>query len=171
VWDLGANTGRFARIASSRGIETIAFDLDPFCVDEAYRIASTGGDTHLLPLVQDLTNPSPGIGWANEERSTVIERGPGDLALALALIHHLAISGNVPLPMVASMMARLSRAAVIEWIPKDDPKVQQLLRHREDVFDSYTREGFEQALAPVFETVRVERLPDNDRVLYLVRAR
>lgn len=171
VWDLGANVGRFARIASSRGIDAIGFEMDPFCVDEAYRIAKKEGDRHFLPLVQDLTNPSPGIGWANEERGTVLERGRGDLALALALIHHLAIANNVPLPMVADLISRLARSAIIEWIPKEDPKVQQLLRHREDIFDGYTREGFEASLAPVFETVRREPLPDGGRVLYHLRSR
>jgi hypothetical protein len=167
VWDLGANTGRFARLASARGIATVAFDLDPFCIDAAYRETVRAKDRDLLPLVMDLTNPSPGLGWANAERDTMDQRGPADLILALALIHHLAIGNNVPLPMVVQRFAALGRAAIVEFVPKDDPKVQQLLRSREDVFDGYTEGAFAEAFSASFATVRREGLPGSGRSLYL----
>jgi len=167
VWDLGANTGRFARLASSREIDAIAFDLDPYCVEEAYRSARDAGEAHLLPLVMDLSNPSPGLGWANAERDTVDQRGPADLVLALALIHHLAIGNNVPVPMIVDRFAALGRSAIVEFVPKDDPKVRQLLRSREDVFDGYTQEEFERAFSSAFRVVHRERLPGSGRTLYL----
>jgi ribosomal protein L11 methylase PrmA len=167
VWDLGANTGRFARLATARGIDAIAFDLDPFCVDMAYREAVREDDRHLLPLVMDLANPSPGLGWANEERETLAERGPADLVLALALVHHLAIGHNVPLPMIVERLAALGREAIVEFVPKDDPKVRQLLHSREDVFDGYTEEAFAAALGSAFPAVRREALPGSGRALYL----
>jgi len=170
VWDLGANTGRFARLASSSA-DTVAFDLDPFCVDEAYRRARADGDERLLPLVMDLANPSPGVGWMNEERSGVWARGSADLVLALALIHHLAIGRNVPLPAFAETLSRSGRHAIVEWVPKDDPKVTVLLRDRADVFGGYSREGFEAAMAPHFHVGGVEPLPGSDRLLYRLRRR
>jgi len=169
VWDLGANTGRFARLASSRGVDTIAFELDPFCVDEMYRLATSEHDPHLLPLVQDLSNPSPGLGWAGRERSTVTERGRADLALALALVHHLAIAGNVPLPLVVDRIAELADSTVIEWVPKTDPKVAQMLRSREDVFEAYSAEVLEAALEERFTNVSAGPLSPNGRRLYLAR--
>ena len=171
VWDLGANTGQFARLASSSAIDTMAFDLDPFCVDEAYRQARAEHDEHLLPLVLDLADPSPAMGWANEERSTVFERGSADLVLALALIHHVVIGRNVPLSAFAGLLARMGRHAIVEWVPKDDPKVRVLLRDREDVFSDYTREGFEAAIQPSFEVMRTEPLPGSGRIMYLLRRR
>ena len=169
VWDLGANVGRFSRLASSRGIQTVAFDLDPSCVETAYRRTRTEADPDLLPLVLDLANPSPAIGWANEERSTLAERGPADLSLALALIHHLAIGNNVPLPRLARFLAEISRRAIVEFVPKQDEKVALLLRNRDDVFPDYTVEGFERAVTSVFEIERRLPIDDSARVLYLLR--
>jgi hypothetical protein len=171
VWDLGANTGRFSRLASAKGIDTLALDSDAFCVDEAYLEARRSGDTHLTSVVSDLTNPSPGLGWVNEERSSLEERGPADLVLALALIHHLAIANNVPLPLVIDQLARLGRAAVVEFVPKEDAKVQALLRDREDIFEDYNRSSFETAAATRFTIVNREGLADSGRTLYLLERR
>jgi hypothetical protein len=127
--------------------------------------------TNLLPLVLDLTSPSPGIGWANEERMTLEQRGPADLLLALAVTHHLAIGNNVPLPAVADYFAKLGRRAIVEFVPKGDPMVQQMLRAREDVFTDYGQDAFEQAFAARF--VIEERVPvaPSERVLYLMTTR
>ncbi|MDX1436004.1 MAG: hypothetical protein R3335_04290, partial [Anaerolineales bacterium] len=98
VWDLGANTGFFSRLASSQGIHTVAFDIDPAAVEQNYRRTVKEKEDNLLPLLQDLINPTPAIGWNSAERMSLKERGPVEAVLALALIHHLAISNNVPLP-------------------------------------------------------------------------
>jgi hypothetical protein len=171
LWDLGANVGRFSRLASSRGIPTVSFDLDPDCVESSYERVRGGGDGELLPLVLDLANPSPAIGWANEERMTLAQRGPADLSLALALVHHLAIGNNVPLPRIAQFLAEISRWAVIEFVPKSDEKVAILLLNREDVFPDYTVAGFEGAVAPWFDVHRRAEIAESGRVLYLLRAR
>ncbi|GAI82895.1 unnamed protein product, partial [marine sediment metagenome] len=96
VWDLGANVGIFSRIASDKGIQTISFDIDPAAVEKNYLECVERNETNILPLLLDLTNPSPGIGWENQERTSLLERGSADTVLALALIHHLAISNNLP---------------------------------------------------------------------------
>ena len=171
VWDLGANTGRFARLASGRGIDTLALDVDPFCVDQAYRTSHADGDEHLLPLVQDLTNPSTGIGWGARERRSLEQRGPADLVLALALIHHLAIANNVPIRAVLEQFARLGRSAIVEFVPKTDPKVIQLLRSREDVFLDYDVDHFEAEAKSVFRIEQREPVGDSDRTLFLLGPR
>jgi hypothetical protein len=172
VWDLGANTGRFSRLAAERGIPTVAFDLDAGAVERAYRETRRAGESALLlPLVLDLSNPSSSLGWAGRERMSLAERGPADLVMALALVHHLAIGNNVPLPEVASYLHELGRWALVEFVPKQDPKVAELLAVREDVFPHYTREGFERAVAEHFETVRREEIRGSGRVLYLLRGR
>ncbi len=171
VWDLGANTGRFSRLAADRGAEVVAFDGDEAAVERHWHAVRDRGATSVLPLVLDLANPSPSIGWANRERRSLTERGPVDAVLALALIHHLAIGNNVPLDRVAAHLAELGRDLVVEFVPKDDPKVAQLLSTREDVFDGYHREGFEAAFGRHLQPVAHRALRDSSRVLYHYRAR
>jgi hypothetical protein len=168
VWDLGANTGRFARLAAAAGRTTVAWDLDPQAVDAAYATASAAG---LLPLVLDLANPSPSLGWAHRERDSLAARGPAQAVMALALVHHLAIAGNVPLPKVADFLAELARDLIVEFVPKDDPQVRRLLASRDDVFPGYHREGFEAAFGRRFAIERRETVRGTGRGLYLMRRR
>jgi hypothetical protein len=125
----------------------------------------------LLPLVIDLTNPSPAMGWAHNERNSLLERGPVDLVMALALIHHLAISNNVPLETVAEFLATAGKYAIVEFVPKSDSQVKRLLATRKDIFDKYTEAGFEDAFSGLFEIVEKEPIPGSQRTLYLFRRR
>lgn len=171
VWDLGANTGVFSRIASQRGIPTLAWDIDPAAVEINYRQVVEQQEKNLLPLMLDLTNPSAAIGWANEERSSFMERTPVDMVFALALIHHLVIANNVPLAKAAAFFSRIGRWLIIEFVPKDDPKVQTLLATRADIFGDYTVAGFEAAFGDYFSLEGKEALQDSQRVVYLMRRR
>jgi hypothetical protein len=171
VWDLGSNIGLFSRVAASKGIQTISWDVDPGCVDINYRQVVANGETNLLPLVVDLTNPSPAIGWENRERMSILERRPADTVLALALVHHLAISNNVPLDRIADFLAKLCRWLIIEFVPKSDPKVQRLLSTREDIFPNYTRQGFENEFDGLFAIKRSEQIRNSQRILYLMERR
>lgn len=168
-WDLGANTGLFSRIASRRGIPTVAWDIDPGAVDINYRQIVQDKESNLLPLLLDLTNPSPAIGWHHRERMSLAERGPVDMIMALALIHHLVIANNTPMEMAAGFLAQLCRKLVIEFVPKEDPKTQRLLASREDIFPEYTRAGFETAFKNYFAIERAEPVQDSMRILYLMR--
>lgn len=170
VWDLGANNGRFSRLAAARGAFTVSWDVDPSCVEENYLRTKRAGKRNLLPLWIDLTNPSPALGWAHAERLSFADRGGEvDLVLALGLIHHLAIGNNVPLPRVFDFLADLGRAAVVEWVPKEDRQVERMLSLRQDVFTDYRREGFERALSARFSIERTVPIRGTCRTLYLVR--
>ncbi|NLN77481.1 MAG: SAM-dependent methyltransferase [Armatimonadetes bacterium] len=171
VWDLGANTGFHSRLAAGVGAETIAFDVDPAAVEKGYLQMIQHKETNILPLLFDLTNPSPSIGWENNERMSLIDRGPVDLAMALALVHHLAISNNVPLPSIAELFSRICDRLIIEFVPKSDHKVQKLLATRQDIFPDYTQEGFMRAFETLFTIERSARIQDSDRVLYLMQLR
>ncbi len=171
AWDLGANNGLFSRELSRRGVETAASDIDPAAVEQDYLAVKANGEKHLLPLVIDLTNPSPALGWAHHERSSMLERGPVDLVMALALIHHLAISNNVPLPVVADFMASAGKWAVVEFVPKSDSQVKRLLATRKDIFDRYTEEGFEEAFARRFSIEEKVPVTGSERTLYLFKRR
>lgn len=171
VWDLGGNTGEFSRLAVEEGAHTVSFEMDPAAVEANYHQAAKDGETQLLPLVLDLTDPSPAIGWALQERDSFASRGPADLALALALIHHLAISNNVPLPAVARFFSEITDWLIIEFVPKEDPKVRLLLSSREDIFEDYHLKGFEEAFKEFFVVKRKESVEDSARTLFLMRAR
>jgi hypothetical protein len=171
VWDLGGNTGIFSREAAASGAFTVSFDIDPAAVEQNYRAVKTKKEQNILPLVLDLTNPSPALGWDNRERDSFSARGPVDMALALAVIHHLAISNNVPLLRLASFFAAHCKWLVIEFVPKSDSQAQKLLTSREDIFPSYTREGFEAAFSARFAIRKSESVRDSERTLYLMEVR
>jgi hypothetical protein len=166
VWDLGANTGRYSRIAAGLGRQVVAWDIDPAAVERNYRQVRRDADERVLPLVLDLANPSPGVGWADEERRSVADRANADVVLALALVHHLAIGRNVPLSRIASYLARLAPNLVIEFVPKDDPMVRTLLATREDVFPDYTIEGFRAAFGEAWQIVDEAPVEGTPRVLF-----
>ncbi|OVE79623.1 SAM-dependent methyltransferase [bacterium J17] len=168
VWDLGANNGYFSRIAARYGY-TISFDIDPRCVQENYKQTREEGEENLLPLLLDLRNPSPGLGWNNEERLSLNERGPADVILALALVHHLTIANNLPLGMLAESLSVLCKHLIIEFIPKEDSQVQKLLSTRKDIFSNYTEEVFEEEFSARFEVQEKLNIPSSERVLYLMK--
>lgn len=171
VWDLGANNGEFTRLATEMDIPSVAFDIDPSAVEANYRRVCADGAKGPLPLVMDLSNPSPALGWDERERESLIQRGPVDCVMALALIHHLAISNNVPLERIAAFLARIGRGVIIEWVPKSDSQVQRLLRSREDIFDNYHQGGFEDAVRQQFEIVERRQVAQSERWLYLLNRR
>lgn len=169
VWDLGANTGRFSRVAAELGANVIAWDVDPGAVEAHWRLVREQGQRSVLPLLLDLTNPSPALGWANAERRSFLHRAPADLVLALGLIHHLAISNNVPLPRLAELLASLGERLVIEFVPKDDSQVLKLLTARADVFPTYHEDGFQAAFRQYFTIEQVRDVAGTKRTLYRMR--
>ncbi|HND50086.1 MAG TPA: class I SAM-dependent methyltransferase [Anaerolineales bacterium] len=171
VWDMGANTGFFTRIASEQGIPSVAFDIDPAAVEKNYRQVRTSKEKNILPLIQDLTNPSPSIGWNNRERDALSGRAPADMIFALAIIHHLAISNNVPLADIAEFFHGLGKWLVIEFVPKSDSQVKKLLASRLDIFDEYTAEGFERYFIEKFCLKEKSQILGTERFLYLLETR
>jgi ribosomal protein L11 methylase PrmA len=138
IWDLGCNAGEYSVIALKAGVDTaIGFDSDHGALDAGFRRAREEG-LNFMPLYMDMTNPSPSQGWSENERVGLTARGrPGGI-IALALIHHLVISRNIPLNYAITWLLRLAPTGIIEFIPKQDPMVQVLLGHREDIFPDYT---------------------------------
>jgi ribosomal protein L11 methylase PrmA len=172
IWDLGANTGVFSRcIGENRACQVVAADIDPVAVEKNYREVVRSGEDNILPLCLDLTNPSPGIGWGNSERAAFFERQTADAIVALALIHHLALSNNVPLEKVANLFAKSAPYLIIEFVPKSDSQVKRLLATRADIFPDYTVDGFKKAFSSVYEIVREEAEKDTGRILFLMRRR
>lgn len=169
VWDLGANTGEFTRLAAGHGAQCIAFDIDPMAVDNAYRNIKKNSIANMLPLVMDITNPTPAIGWNNDERMSLKQRPLPDTVFALALVHHLAISNNLPLPKIACFFSEICKHLVIEFVPKADTQVQKLLASRKDIFTDYTEEAFIEAFKQFFDIRKVVNIKDSARSIYLMQ--
>jgi ribosomal protein L11 methylase PrmA len=169
VWDLGGNTGVFSRIAAEQGSHALCFDSDYGAVERNYLEAKARKETRLLPLVLDLANPSPAIGWGNRERESFLERGPADGVMALALVHHLAIGNNLPLDRLADFFALCGPQLIVEFIPKEDSQVQRLLATRKDIFTEYSRENFEAAFGAKFRIEESAPIPESKRTLYLLK--
>lgn len=168
VWDLGANTGVYSAIAAEFGAICVAFDVDHDAVSALYA-AECAHPRGLLPLLLDLTNPSPGIGWAHAERDSFLARGPVDCVMALALIHHLCIGNNVPLEHVAAFFSKLCHHLIVEFVPKEDSMLVRMLAAREDVFLDYTQGNFLTAFGTHFSIVTESSVEDSQRTVYLMK--
>lgn len=167
AWDLGANDGHFSRLVADQGAYVIAADGDHEAVDGLYRRLRADGDERILPLVVNLADPSPARGWRGTERLAFTDRSRPDLTLALALVHHLCISRNVPLQEFVDFLADAGGQLVVEFPTPEDPMVQGLVRNkREGVHDDYTVANFEAALGRRYDVARREELPGGTRVCY-----
>jgi SAM-dependent methyltransferase len=170
VWDIGCNNGRYSRIAAEGAKTVIAVDADQGPVELLYRDLRDEGSEQILPLTMNLADPSPGLGWRGLERRSMPDRGKPDLVLALALVHHVAISANVPVKEFVDWLRSLGSALVIEFPTREDPMVKQLLApKREGLHPDYELELFERTLKDAFEVERSERLESGTRVLYFAR--
>ena len=171
AWDVGANTGVYSALAADAGYRVVAWDQDAASVEAHWLRVRGDGNPAILPLILDLANPSPSIGWGLEERSSFLERGEPDVMLALALVHHLAIGNNVPLPGVALLFARMAPRAIVEFVPKEDPMTRRLLAARRDIFEHYTIDGFREAFGGPFRVLRETPVADSPRTLFLLERR
>jgi ribosomal protein L11 methylase PrmA len=165
--DLGANTGEFSRL----GLETndcfvISTDIDPGAVEQNYLQVRDASERNILPLVIDLTNPSPSIGWKNQERTAFLSRAKADVVLTLALIHHLAITNNIPFESIAKTLVEMADHAIVEFVPKSDSQVKRLLATRDDIFTAYSIEGFISAVNGLFTIQDQIPIEGTQRVIF-----
>jgi SAM-dependent methyltransferase len=169
VCDIGCNTGQFSKIAAEHAPVVLAMDLDHFAVERLYRELKETGMTRILPLVQNIADPSPNWGWRNRERIDLQKRVRPDLVLCLALIHHVVISANVPMDEFVNWLAGLSNQLVLEYVSRSDDKVKTLLRNKEDKYADYSRGRLEAALGRYYEIVRQQSMESGNRHLYWCR--
>jgi len=169
AWDLGCNTGDYARLAAEHSDTVVAMDADVLAVEKFYRALSREGNTTILPLTVNLADTSPNLGWRGRDRRSLPERGTPDLTLCLALIHHMVITANVPVDDFISWLAELGSHIIIEFPTRDDVMVKRLLQTKEDIFDDYTLASFEASIGRRFQIIDRLRLPGETRVLYFLR--
>ena len=166
TWDIGCNTGTYSRIAGEHSGYVVAMDSDHLAVERFYQELKTEGNRKILPLVINIADASPNLGWRGLERKELSERGKPDMTLCLALVHHIVISANIPLKEFIDWLASMTKELVIEFVDKKDPMVQTLLRNKEDQYADYEQGFFETCLRSRFASVRSERLSSGTRTLY-----
>lgn len=162
TWDLGANTGVFSRLVAPFSRTVVAVDADHDVVEALYRALRDDGapsseHRNILPVVMDVANPSPGLGWAGAERAGWGARAKPDLVIFLALIHHLRVVANVPLPLVLDWLRALDAAVLIEFVGREDEMFAHLLANKRERYEDYSAASFEAHLRGRFD-VR-DRLP------------
>jgi len=171
VWDLGCNTGTFSRIAAQHAQYVVAVDADHLAVERLYQSLKPERNQRILPLVGNLADPSPDLGWRNLERKRLAARGRPDLVLALALVHHVVIGANIPIDEFVDWLADLGAELVIEFPTREDPMVGVLLRNKEDQYADYQLDVFERCLGTRFDVLKREALGSGTRVMYWARPR
>jgi len=169
VIDFGANDGTFSSIFSQQHIETLTIDSDPMAVELNYKKAKAAHDVFLTPFIADISNPSPAIGWENNERKSMLSRLNCDLALSLALIHHLVITHNLSFKQIAAFFSQLCSYLIIEFIPFDDSQIQKMTMHRNDDYNFYTEDNFTISFQPFFTLIKKENINESKRSLYLFK--
>jgi SAM-dependent methyltransferase len=178
VLDVGANEGRFSLLAARSGAAVVAIDSDPVVTGTVWRasagVDSSGEKLEVLPLVVDLTRPSPAVGWRNQECPSFLERSRDgfDLVLMLAVVHHMLITERIPLEDLLGLADELSREYVlIEFVAPPDAMFQRIVRGRDELYSHISRAWFEAAAVSRFELVRSTRIDGLNRWLYLFRRR
>ncbi|GAA4754388.1 SAM-dependent methyltransferase [Flavisolibacter ginsenosidimutans] len=169
VIDIGGNKGEFSLLAATPERTVICADGEHHAIERLYQQTKEQSITNVLPLCIDFTNPSPAIGVNNKERSSFFERASSDLAMALALVHHLAIGKNISFDLIAEMCAQLGKTLIIEFVTREDEKVQLLLRYKKDIYDWYTEENFQAAFSKHFKVIERRLLTTSSRILYLMK--
>jgi hypothetical protein len=168
--DLGANEGAFSELISSKAQLIISTDFDHYSINRLYQNIKGRKTENIIPLVVDLSRPSPAIGLNNEERFSFIERLNVDLVLALALIHHLAVGKNIPFEKIAQGLLKAGKSLIIEFVPKEDEKIKIMLEGKKDVYDWYTKDQFLNSFSKYFSIIESKEIGTSKRSLYLMQA-
>lgn len=163
VWDLGANEGHFSQIAREFAKEVVSLDGDPVCIDRLFN-----KKTSVLPLLMDLSTPTPSFGWGESERKSLAERGPADLLMALALVHHLRISGGIPFIRIAEYFSKICHHLIVEFIPSNDKKIIQMSPGNRINSDTYNEDVFKKEFSNYFIIKQRKPISDSERILFLM---
>ncbi|MFQ5964293.1 MAG: methyltransferase [Candidatus Scalinduaceae bacterium] len=171
VWDLGCNIGIYSRIAAENSKYVVAMDADNLTIEHLFQTLKTERNKSILPLISNIANPSPNLGWRGLERKSLVERGKPDLTLCLALIHHIVISANIPLKEFINWIASMNTYLVIEFVTKEDQMVKTLLRNKDDNYNDYELEYFEKCLSEAFDVNERKILTSGTRILYFAQVK
>jgi len=169
IWDMGCNTGTYSLIASKYCNSLVAMDADHQSIDYLYNSIKNSKNKNILPLVIDLGNPTPSIGWETQERRTLTQRGTPSLILALAFAHHLRITCGIPFDMIAKSFSEKAAWLIVEYVPKDDIQVKEMLMIRKDIFHDFSLELFSLTFSKYYLVKDSIMIPESGRTLFLMQ--
>ena len=169
TWDLGANTGDFSRIAARHSGAVVAVDSDQDAVEMLYGEVRGAGPRNVIPLVMDMSNLSPGQGWAGRERTAFDRRRSPDMVLCLALVHHMRVSANIPLSLFLEWLRSLDAAVIIEFVSRDDEMFHKLIENKREEYADYTQDNFEAEVTKRFSIGDRLVLKGGTREMFLIK--
>ena len=174
--DVGGNDGTFVRKINHNLQEALVCDIDYNAVDFNFKELKRNSETFMLPFVFDVLNPAANIGFNNKERDSFLKRiiayAP-DMTMALAVIHHMTLSGNIPFEMSAEFFSKFSKHLIIEFPKRNDSWVQRLLNTKGEFkahFDFYNIENFESSYSQYFTLVEKVAIDNSERVMFLFKS-
>ena len=177
IIDIGGNDGTFVRKIEHQIDHALVCDVDANAVDANFVEIKKNKEQHIVPFVIDILNPTPSIGFDNKERFSFLNRicefNP-DATLALAVIHHISLSGNVPFDKSAKYFASFSKYLIIEFPKREDSYVQRLLKQKmdfEEYFNFYNQENFESSYSLYFEIIEKINLIEGSRIMYFLKTK
>lgn len=171
IWDMGGNNGHFSRIMAGSADHVVSMDIDYAAIDLNYIKNRQAKIKNIFPLVMDFTNPSPALGFGNSERTTIDDRSKPDLMFALALIHHLAVTYNIPFATMAERFRLNNADLVVEFVDRDDSQFKKLLQNKQDTYEAYNRANFEKSFSACFDLAGKYDIAGTCRTLYHFRPR
>jgi hypothetical protein len=166
IWDVGANNGHFSRLAAPYAENVISMDIDYAAIDHNVRANLAGNIENIFPVVMDVTNPSPSLGFGLAERKPLHERSQPELILALALIHHLAVTHNIPFSLMAEQFSSYNSDMIVEYVGRDDSQFQRLLNGKEHSYEEYNLQNFEDCFSSFFDIAEKFSIEGTSRILY-----
>ena len=166
VWDIGSNTGEFSMLVAKNAECVIAMDSDHLAIEKLYHVLRSHQANNILPIIINLADASPNLGWQGLERKSITDRGLPDLTLCLALIHHIVIGANIPMAEFIQWLAELESAIVIEFVTKDDAMVKTLLLNKEDNYAEYELDNFRKILNQYFTIHQEVMMASKSRILF-----
>ena len=173
--DVGGNDGKFVRDLEHQPHVCLIGDIDNNAVDSNFKKVKQNKENHILPFILNVLNPSAGIGFDNKERTSLTKRLKDfkpDLTLALALIHHMSLSGNIPFDRSAEFFASFSKYLIIEFSERKDSYVKRLLNQKREFkthFEFYSLNNFEVAFTSYFKILGKVEIVYSNILLYLIK--
>ena len=169
IFDIGANTGNYSALINNNKTAIIAIDTDYQCIEKFYEQIKSNNVQNILPLVNDIANPSSSIGWRNNERNSLLERINPDIVLMLAIFHHLVINNQIQLNMIVEFLSNLSKWIIIEYVPESDEQFKLMTQNRQGDFVYYSETCFEQGFIIAFDIICKRKILGSERVLYFMK--
>ncbi len=169
--DIGANEGVYSYFLSNYFNHVIAADVDYIAIEKLYQRLKKEGNKKITPIVLDLTNPTPAIGFANNERQSLTQRVSASYLNALALIHHLVITFGIPLNMISSYFASLIKVGgicVLEFVSSEDSQVIKMCSTK-NIADlpEYSKQACIKAFEANFNLLEEHKIKNSHRTIFI----